>query len=94
MITLCCAFGQTAEDAYSLLLPMCIINLWLCTYILLAKFIFSHPPADKVTSDIKVPLYPARDVPYELLIKAFVGQKTRYSVRITIATAVEVVHVQ
>ena len=38
---------------------------------------FSHPPADKVTSDIKVPLYPARDVPYELLIKAFVGQKTR-----------------
>ena len=41
------------------------------------ELIFSHPPADKVTSDIKVPLYPARDVPYELLIKAFVGQKTR-----------------
>ena len=39
---------------------------------------FSHPPADKVTNDIKIPLYPARDVPYELLIKAFVGQKTRY----------------
>ena len=38
----------------------------------------SHPPADKVTSDIKVPLYPARDLPYELQIKAFVGQKTRF----------------
>jgi len=44
---------------------------WICC------FFFSHPPVDKVTNTIKVPLYPARDVPYELQIKAFVGQKTR-----------------
>ncbi|XP_065902688.1 Bardet-Biedl syndrome 2 protein homolog [Dysidea avara] len=34
-----------------------------------------HPPLDKVANFIKVPLYPAKDVPYDLQIKALVGQK-------------------
>ena len=59
----------------------CIYTYVHVLYILASSsiyFTFSHPPVDKVTNDIKIPLYPARDVPYELLIKAFVGQKIRY----------------
>lgn len=33
---------------------------------------------DKIANAIKVPLYPAKDVPYELQIKALVGQKNRF----------------
>ena len=57
---------------------LCVVCMRECVCVYQFHFTFSHPPFDKITNDIKVPLYPARDVPYELLIKAFVGQKTRY----------------
>ena len=71
---------------YCMCLSVCTCSVCACTHCYIHvcgrvyqfHLTFSHPPADKVTNDIKIPLYPARDVPYELLIKAFVGQKTRY----------------
>lgn len=40
----------------------------------LVYFLLSHPPASKLSSVIKVPLYPEKDTPSELRIKAYVGK--------------------
>ena len=37
-----------------------------------------HPPADKLSGVIDIPIYPPKDVPVDLHIKALVGHKSRY----------------
>lgn len=37
-------------------------------------FSFSHPPANKLSSVVRVSLYPEKDTPSELRIKAYVGK--------------------
>ena len=37
----------------------------------------SHPPSHKLSSGVKVPLFPEKDSPIDLNIKAFVGRPGR-----------------
>ena len=37
----------------------------------------SHPPSHKLSSRVKVPLFPEKDSPIDLNIKAFVGRPGR-----------------
>jgi len=37
----------------------------------------THPQANELSNCIRIPLYPPRDIPIDLHIKAFVGHKNR-----------------
>lgn len=41
--------------------------------VILPFLFFSHPPASKISNVISVPIYPEKDIPSELQIKAYVG---------------------
>ncbi len=37
----------------------------------------AHPPLDKLSSSIQIPIYPPKDMPVDLHVKALVGYKNR-----------------
>ena len=43
-----------------------------------SNIFFSHPPLNELSNNLKVPIYPPKDVPVDLHIKAFVGHRSRF----------------
>jgi len=57
-----------------------LIDTGLCPYCLTVTCYLphSHPPVQKLSSCVKVSLFPEKDTPIDLNVKAFVGRPGRY----------------
>ena len=49
----------------------------ICVHTCTRTHAHSHPPPNKLSNSVKVPLFPDKDIPIDLNIKAFVGQSNR-----------------
>ena len=84
---LCNTFALSRDYKRVMQSPDCLLNLRILRFRKLSDcmqhtyfatpVLCSHPPSHKLSSGVKVPLFPEKDSPIDLNIKAFVGRPGR-----------------